>query len=395
LFTRIKDEDMKDSDLVLKKENHAGSREIYQKENISNNGFINKIYSWFDERYDISAIREFAKKKSVPKYRETIWYYFGGVALLLFVIQVVTGILLLVYYKGTEDQAFESVQFISSKVSFGWLIRSVHSWSANLMVFSVFIHMFSVYFLKSFRKPREMTWYTGIALLLMCLAFGFSGYLLPWNELAFFATKVGTDIVGQVPVIGKPLLRILRGGDEVSGATLSRFFGFHVAVFPGIFVIFLTLHLIFIQKQGIAEPDDWERMKPEEKKTIPFFPNFVLREFLIWLIVINILAILAVYFPWELGKKADPFASAPLGIRPEWYFLGMFQIFKFLPSKILHIDGELVGIITFSIAGFLWMIVPVWDAKTKSGRRNRMIVAVGLVLVILFILFTILGYILD
>lgn len=354
-----------------------------------------RIFNWLDERYDISKIKEFAMKKSVPKYRETIWYYFGGIALLLFIVQVLTGILLLIYYKGTEDQAFESVQFISSKVSFGWLIRSVHSWSANLMILAVFIHMFSVFFLKSFRKPRELTWYTGIALLFLSMAFGFSGYLLPWNELAFFATKVGTDIVGQVPIIGKPILTILRGGEEVTGATLSRFFGFHVAVFPGIFIVFLSIHLIFIQKQGIAEPDDWEKMDKSEKKSIPFFPNFVLREFLIWLIVINILAILAVYFPWELGKKADPFASAPVGIRPEWYFLGMFQIFKFLPAKILAVNGELVGIIAFSIAGFLWIIVPFWDRRTKAGRRNRVIIYTGLVLITLFIVFTILGYILD
>lgn len=382
----------KEVPVVLKKETPQPVPDIIsnKKKNISG-----RAYDWLDERYDISKIKDFAMKKSVPKYRETIWYYFGGIALLLFVVQVLTGILLLIYYKGTEDQAFESVQFISSKVSFGWLIRSVHSWSANLMVLAVFIHMFSVFFLKSFRKPRELTWYSGIGLLFVTLAFGFSGYLLPWNELAFFATKVGTDIVGQVPVIGESILTILRGGEEVTGATLSRFFGFHVAVFPGIFVLLLSFHLILIQKQGIAEPEDWEKMKASEKKTIPFFPNFVLRELLIWLIVINILAILAVYFPWELGAKADPFASAPVGIKPEWYFLGMFQIFKFLPAKILAIDGELFGIIVFSIAGLLWVLVPFWDRRTKTGMKNKIIVLAGLFLITLLITFTLLGYILD
>ncbi|HEY6436984.1 MAG TPA: cytochrome b N-terminal domain-containing protein, partial [Ignavibacteriaceae bacterium] len=171
-----------------------------------------QIFKWLDERYNLSGLIDFAKKKSVPKFRETIWYYFGGIALLLFVVQVISGILLLMYYKGTEDLAFESVHFISTKVSFGWLIRSVHSWSANLMVLSIFIHMFSVYFLKGFRNPRELTWYTGFGLLAISMAFGFSGYLLPWNELAFFATKVGTDIVGEVPLIGEPILILLRGG---------------------------------------------------------------------------------------------------------------------------------------------------------------------------------------
>ena len=353
------------------------------------------LLSWLDERYDISGLIEFAKKKSVPKFRETIWYYFGGVALLLFVVQVISGILLLMYYKGTEDLAYESVKFISTKVSFGWLIRSVHSWSANLMVLAVFIHMFSVYFLKGFRKPRELTWYTGFGLLAISMAFGFSGYLLPWNELAFFATKVGTDIVGQVPLIGEPVLKLLRGGTDVTGATLSRFFGFHVAIFPGIFIILLTLHLLMIQRQGIAEPDDYKNLPPAEKKTIPFFPNFAMRELLIWLIVINILAILAVFFPWELGTKADPFSSAPVGIKPEWYFLFMFQVFKFLPGEILFLPGELVGVLLFGIGVVLWAIVPVWDKKTAKGNKNRLLTYVGIIVIIFIIVFTILGFILD
>lgn len=354
-----------------------------------------KIFNWLDERYNLTGLLEFAKKKSVPKFRETIWYYFGGIALLLFVVQVISGILLLMYYKGTEDLAFESVHFISTKVSFGWLIRSVHSWSANLMILAVFIHMFSVYFLKAFRKPRELTWYSGIGLLLISMAFGFSGYLLPWNELAFFATKVGTDIVGEVPLIGEFILKLLRGGEDVTGATLSRFFGFHVAIFPGIFVILLTLHLLMIQRQGIAEPDDYKNLPANEKKTIPFFPNFALRELLIWLIVINILAILAVFFPWELGTKADPFSSAPVGIKPEWYFLFMFQLFKFLPGEILFLPGEFVGILLFAIGGLLWTIVPFWDSKTPEGKKNRRLNYFGIFVIIFIIVFTILGFILD
>lgn len=361
----------------------------------SKNSPQGKIYSWFDERYNISGIMDFAKKKSVPKFRETIWYYFGGIALLLFVVQVVSGILLLMYYKGTEDLAYESVQFISTKVSFGWLIRSVHSWSANLMVLAVFVHMFSVFFLKGFRKPRELTWYTGIALLLLSMAFGFSGYLLPWNELAFFATKVGTDIVGEIPIVGEGLLRLLRGGDDVTGATLSRFFGFHVAIFPGLFIIFLFLHLLFIQRQGIAEPEDWQKLPEHEKKTIPFFPNFAYRELLIWLIVINILAILAVFFPWELGAKADAFASAPEGIKPEWYFLFMFQLLKYLPAHILFIPGELFGILLFGLGGLLWAIVPFWDKRTPEGKRNQILVYAGIFVIIFILIFTILGFIMD
>ncbi len=354
-----------------------------------------RSFGWIDERYDVTGLIEFAKKKSVPKFRETIWYYFGGIALLLFVIQVLSGILLLMYYQGTEDAAYESVKFISTKVSFGWLIRSVHSWSANLMILAIFIHMFSVYFLKSFRKPRELTWYTGFILLALAMGFGFSGYLLPWNELAFFATKVGTDITRQIPLIGDSLLILLRGGEDVTGATLSRFFGFHVAVLPGLFTVFLVLHLMFIQRQGMAEPEDWQKLPESEKKQIPFFPNFTLRELLIWLIVINILAILAVFFPWELGSKADQFASAPVGIRPEWYFMFMFQVLKLLPANILFLSGEFVGIAGFGIGIFLWFIVPFWDKRTPESRRNKTITYVGIFVVMFIIVFTILGFILD
>lgn len=354
-----------------------------------------KSFSWLDERYEITDLISFMKKKSVPQFRATIWYYFGGISLLLFIVQVVSGILLLMYYKGTEDQAFESVQFINSKVNFGWLIRSIHSWSANLMILSTFVHMFSVYFFKSFRKPRELTWFSGIVLLLMLFAFGFSGYLLPWNELAFFATKVGTDIAGQVPIVGKYIMELLRGGEDVTGSTLSRFFGFHVAIFPAIFSIVLAFHLIVIQRQGVGEPESWEHKPDSEKTFMPFFPNFVLKDLLVWLIVINILAILAVFFPWDLGHKANAFASAPRGIKPEWYFLFMFQMLKFLPSHILIFEGEMVGILLFGLAGLLWIIVPFWDRIVKPGKKNILIKYIGLFVIMFIIIFTILGFYLE
>ena len=194
------------------------------------------LFEWFDERLGISDWLEFFKKKTVPVSGEFLWYYFGGVSLFLFIIQVLSGILLLMYYNADPDRAFESIRFIMSKVEFGWLIRSIHSWSANLMVLAIFIHMFSVFFTRAYRPPREMTWVTGMLLLLLSLGFGFSGYLLPWNELAFFATKVGTDIAGSIPYVGNAMLNLLRGGEDVTGATLSRFFGLHVAILPFCFL---------------------------------------------------------------------------------------------------------------------------------------------------------------
>jgi cytochrome b6 len=354
--------------------------------------FWKRLYDWVDERVQLSGLVEFMGKKYVPVHRHSIWYYFGGVSLFLFIIQVVTGILLLLYYKGGEELAFESIQFIMSKVQFGWLIRSIHSWTANLFILAAMIHMFSVYFEKAYRKPREFTWITGMLMFFLALGFGFSGYLLPWNELAFFATKVGTDIAGVIPVIGKPIMVFLRGGEEVTGATLSRFFGFHVAIFPGIFTVFLGIHLLLVQRQGMSEPLEFENESTAERKTMPFFPNFLLRDLLFWLIVLNLLAILAVFFPWELGKKADAFAPAPAGIKPEWYFLFMFQTLKYIPGKVLVFDGEVLGTLLFSLAGLLWTLVPFWDRKSSRGEKSRSINYIGLFVVLYIIILTIIGW---
>ncbi len=354
--------------------------------------FWKRLYTWIDERVELRGLVEFMGKKYVPVHPHSVWYYFGGVSLFLFIIQVVTGILLLLYYKGSEELAFESIHFIMSKVSFGWLIRSIHSWAANLFILTAMIHMFSVYFEKAYRKPREITWLTGMLMFFLALGFGFSGYLLPWNELAFFATKVGTDIAGVVPLIGKPLMIFLRGGEDVTGATLSRFFGFHVAVLPGIFTVLLGIHLVLVQRQGMSEPLGLENSPPAERKTMPFFPNFLLRDLLLWLIVLNLLAILAVFFPWELGTKADLFASAPAGIKPEWYFLYMFQTLKYVPAQVWFIDGEVLGILLFGVAGVLWTLVPFWDRKSDRGEQNRFVNYLGLFAVLYIILFTIVGW---
>lgn len=349
------------------------------------------IRAWIDERFNLGPMIEFASHKQVPAWKGSFWYYFGGVSLFLFIVQVATGILLLMYYQPGDKTAYESVRFIVTKVKFGWLIRSIHSWAANLFILSVFIHMFSVYFTKAFRRPREMTWYSGFLLLLIAFALGFSGYLLPWNTLAYFATKVGTTIVAVLPGLGEPIMELLRAGKDVSTATLTRFYGLHVAIFPAVFTVLLGLHLMLIQTQGMHEPESWDAVPQGKRRYMPFFPNFVLRDLLLWLIVLNILAILAVWFPWELGKKAEPFAAAPGGIKPEWYFLFMYQALKYFPAKLAGVDGEVVGIILFGAAGLLWFLVPLWDSRTPGGMRNRVNTYVGILVVLFMIIFTALG----
>ncbi len=337
------------------------------------------VKGWLDDRFGWDDLVAPLRHKTVPMHKLSYWYFLGGITLFLFVIQVCTGILLLLYYRPSSNEAFESVQYIMTTVQFGWLVRSIHSWAANLMIFTAFAHMFSVLFLRAYRKPRELTWISGMLLLFLALGFGFSGYLLPWNTLAFFATKVGTDIAGQVPFLGHRLMVFLRGGDEVTGATLTRFFGFHVAVLPGLTTVLLTLHIVLIQRFGMSVPPKVEqqwRANPAMRREMRFFPNFLLRELMAWYIALGVLGALAALRPWELGMKADPFAPAPAGIRPEWYFMFMFQTLKLIPSKIWLIDGELLGIMAFGAAGLVWLLLPFIE-REGSWRSSRFILGLG------------------
>jgi cytochrome b6 len=351
---------------------------------------LNQLTSWLDERLSLSSLGKMASKKEVPLHRHSIWYYFGGMTLFLFTVQVVTGILLLLYYRPSADGAFESVQFIMTEVQFGWLIRSIHSWSANLMIATLFIHMFSVFFLRAYYPPREITWISGVILLFIVICFGFSGYLLPWNKLAFFATKVGTEIAGVVPVVGRPVLRFLRGGDDVTGATLTRFFGFHVAVLPATATVFIGIHVLLVQLHGMSVPPN---MKAESVKKMKFVPNFLLRDLIGWILAIGVLAALAALFPWELGEKADAFAPAPAGIKPEWYFLFMFQTLKYLPAKIWRFDGEVIGIMTFNVIAVLLFIVPFVDRPPTTRRKTLVFNLLGLGALLYIVVMTVVGYV--
>jgi quinol-cytochrome oxidoreductase complex cytochrome b subunit len=321
---------------------------------------------WLDSRTGLSSLRPLAARKKVPLHRHTFWYYLGGMLVFLFLLQVATGVLLLFYYRPSADHAWESVQFLMAEVKFGWLVRSIHSWGANLMIFMVFAHLFSVLFLKAYRAPRELVWLSGAFLLMLALGLGFTGYLLPWNTLSFFATRVGTEIPGVLPGIGGFLRGFLRGGEDVSGATLTRFYALHVSVLPGLAILLIGLHVVLVQKHGMSVPAAIER-KGRPLRAIPFFPNFLLRDLVGWLSALAILAALAAFSPAELGEKADPFAPAPAGIRPEWYFMFMFQTLKYLPARILGIEGDLIGIAAFGVAAMLLIALPFLD----RGGRSR------------------------
>jgi cytochrome b6 len=348
------------------------------------------LAAWFAERVDLSGVRDLASHKKVPVHSATKWYYFGGISLFLLIVQVVTGLLLLFYYRPTSAEAFNSVRFIITKVEFGWLIRSIHSWSANLLIFVVFVHMFSVTLTHAYRAPREITWFTGIGLLGIMMFFGFSGYLLPWNTISYFATKVGTDVAANVPGIGPAIARILKGGEEVGDATLTRFFALHIAILPLSAAGLVLIHLLMIQKTGMSVPP-W--IKTEKIRQLPFFPNFLLREVMVWYGALAVLGALAAIFPWELGEKADPFASAPAGIRPEWYFLAQFYTLKLIPSHIGFVEGELLGLAGFAIGGLGCALLPFWASDSGGKLRTRAVTSVTVLVIAYLVVFSILGYV--
>jgi len=355
-------------------------------------GYTDRVRDWLQDRVPLAEAREFAEHKTVPVHRLTVLYYFGGMTLFFFLVQVLTGIMLMLYYRPSADQAFESVEFLMTTVQFGWLIRSLHSWSANLMVFFAFIHLVTVYFTKSYRKPREISWITGCLLLFIAMAFGFSGYLLPWNQLAFFATKVGTDIAGAVPLVGEWTLRFLRGGDRVTGGTLSRFYGWHVAILPAVSAVVLGVHLLLVQIQGMSVPPHLKE-EAERRRPMKFFPNFALRDLFGWMLALGVLVAIAALFPWELGEKADPFAPAYKDIRPEWYFMFMFETLKLVPGgEIAGIEYEAIPILLFSLSGLLLVLVPFLDRGVSRTGRSPIFTWVGIVALVYMVGMTAWGY---
>ena len=215
------------------------------------------IYEWLNERLDLQGLYKNVLDRPEPK--GTWWNTLGSASLFLFVMQGLTGIFLTVYYTPSPDHAYDSIQYIMNNLAFGWLIRGIHHWGASLMVLVVFIHMLRVFTTASFKYPRELTWLVGIGLLLLTVGMGFTGYLLPWHQQAYWATTVGTRIAGSVPFIGDFILKVLRGGPDLSALTLQRFFSAHIWMLPGLLAALIGAHLYLIIKHGeshFPDPED-------------------------------------------------------------------------------------------------------------------------------------------
>jgi len=210
-----------------------------------------KVLTWLDERLGLRGIYNTVFDRKVPKVNW--WFTLGSASLFLFAMQAVTGIFLSVYYVPSPDHAYDSIQYIMNGVAFGWLLRGIHHWGASLMVIFVFAHMLRTFFYAAYKYPREVTWITGVVLLLATLGMGFTGYLLPWNQKAYWATTVGTEIAGTVPFIGSFITNVLRGGSDLSAVTLARFFAVHIWFLPAVIGLMIGVHMYLIIRLGISK----------------------------------------------------------------------------------------------------------------------------------------------
>jgi quinol-cytochrome oxidoreductase complex cytochrome b subunit len=209
-----------------------------------------RAIEWLDERAGLLTVWNTIFDRKIPKVNW--WYTLGSASLFLAIMQGLTGIFLTIYYVPTPEDAYNSIEYIMNEVAFGWLVRGIHHWGSTLMIVVVFVHMLRVFYYGAYKYPREVTWATGALLLLVTLGLGFTGYLLPWNQRAYWATAVGSSIVATIPVVGDFLLRVLRGGDDLSLLTLSRFFGVHIWFLPGSLFGLIGVHLYLVIRNGIS-----------------------------------------------------------------------------------------------------------------------------------------------
>ncbi|OGW42134.1 MAG: hypothetical protein A2010_08250 [Nitrospirae bacterium GWD2_57_9] len=327
----------------------------------------NKIINWLEVRVGLgNFIQTQVIEYRIPK-NINLFYTLGFLAVIAYGVQAVTGIVLLIYYIPHPDHAFRSVQDIMTKVPYGWLFRQMHTVGSNLMITVVILHMITVFMMGNYKRPRELTWLGGGLSLLITVMFGLSGYLLPWTQLSYWATTVVTSMPTALPLIGEPIARILRGGDSVTQITLSRFFAFHVAVLPPLFLALMGVHLFLINRIGIsATPfgmQDEERRPLTEykRKTHPdgysYYPLFFQKQMFMVMAYFSVMFVIitfvpTLFFPDEANMPADP-NHTPADIQPAWYLLPPYQLLRLVPNKFLGITLQLVLVLVFLSWPFL------------------------------------------
>jgi ubiquinol-cytochrome c reductase cytochrome b subunit len=329
---------------------------------------LKQLYDWIDLRI---GAREIVKKELtgylLPR-NINGWYSLGSILLVIFVMQVVTGMLLMVYYVPDAGKAFKSVTFIMNDLPYGWLIRLCHAVGSNMMVLVLILHMLSTLLMGSYKSPRELNWLTGFILLAMVQAISLTGYLAPWSQLSFWATTVATNSASAIPVIGPYLVEFLRGGKLVGPPTLGRFFAMHVSVLPAVIAMLIAAHLFLLKRTGISTPPfgSTNTGKPwnpdsysyqQHPGGIPFFPNYALQD--LTSICIYFAIFLAVlFFAPHLLFTPDAFIPAnafktPAHIKPEWYFLANYQTLKIFPSELLGLSVQAAAMTFLALFPFL------------------------------------------
>ena len=295
-----------------------------------------------------------AGAEPIPNHLKKWWFCLGGTVMYLFIVQVLTGIALTFYYVPTPEEAYASVAAITHEIRFGWFIRSLHKWAANLMIIAVMLHMLRVFFTGAYRYPRQLNWCVGFLLLLTTLGFGFTGYSLIFEQLSFWGATVATNLAEAVPLAGPWIAYFLRGGPEVGGNTLTRFFILHIGVLPTVTFVLLALHILLIRLQGVTELEFPGEKVSDENRHFRFWPDHATTEILIGVLLMYFLTILALVFPAGLGSPADP-TQTPAHIKPEWFFYFSFRLLK-LTS--LHLSVLLT--VTMGAIAFFWPFIEGW-----------------------------------
>jgi len=333
-----------------------------------------RVFDWLDERLKLRGAAAALSRYEVPLHRWSMFSRFGAVTLVLLLLQVASGVMLLMYYRPSVEHAHGSVATIMGEIPFGELVRSVHLWAGDLFVVFLVAHVFAAMIKRAYTRPREILWWTGAALFVLCIMTALTGHLLPWTDSAYAAARVSSELAGRVPVVGGFLKVFLRGGEELTGGSLSRFYGFHVALLPAAITLLVVAHLWQILRHGVAVPSS---VQAKPIRTVPYWPHVALRDQARATAVVLVVVSLAVLVPRGLEPKADALAPAPKA-EPQWYFLWIFEFIRSLPSKILGVEGDRVAVAVLLALLALFFSLPIID---KRGSRAMLYIGLAGLLV--------------
>ena len=337
---------------------------------------MSRIADWVTERVPVSGgqIRELTNEP-VPNHMKHWWFALGGTPAYLFVVQIITGLVLAVYYQPSPETAYESVRYITEEAAFGWYIRSLHKWAATLMIAAVILHQMRVYFTGAYRKPRELNWMVGMTLLICTLMLGFTGYSLVYEQLSYWGATVGANISTGVPLVGDLMKQLLLGGEAYNPRTLSRFFVLHAAVLPVTMVLLIGIHIALIRMQGVTE-FEFEGEEEKEEKHFSFFPDHLLTELILGLLLMVILTVLATLLPATMGPKADPLTTPEI-IKPEWFFYVAFRWLKLFSGTFAILS---TGFIVFTM--YAWPFIDRWFRRRTRFPEASVWIGIGAVVLI-------------